>query len=55
MDKILSFLRSRVDKDSDPKEVRRSVDALIRRGHNYGTIRRALDKLAFDTDEFPED
>ena len=54
-DKILSFLRSRLDGDSDQMEVRRTVDALIRRGHNYGTIRRALDKLAFDTDEFPED
>ena len=55
MDKILSFLRSRLEANSEQKEIRRAVDALIRRGHNYGTIRRALDKLAFDTDEFPEE
>lgn len=54
-EKILSFLRSRLDSESDQKEIRRAVDALIRRGHNYGTIRRALDQLSFNTDEFPEE
>jgi len=53
-EKVASFLRSRLDTDSDPKEIRRAVDALIRRGHNYSTVRRVLDKLSFDTDEFPE-
>ena len=54
-EKILSFLRSRLDSESDQKEIRRAVDALIRRGHNYGTIRRALDQLSFDTDDFSEE
>ncbi len=44
--KITAFLKSRLDADSDEKQVRRAVDALIRRGHSYGTIRRALDALS---------
>ena len=53
--KITAFLKSRLDADSDEKQVRRAVDALIRRGHNYGTIRRALDALSFDTEDFQEE
>ena len=54
-EKITAFLKSRLDADSDEKQVRRAVDALIRRGHNYGTIRRALDALSFDTEDFQEE
>ena len=54
-EKITAFLKSRLDADSDEKQVRRDVDALIRRGHNYGTIRRALDALSFDTEDFQEE
>ena len=54
-EKITAFLKSRLDADSDEKQVRRAVDALIRRGHSYGTIRRALDALSFDTEDFPEE
>ena len=55
MDKILSFLRSRLDDQSDQKEVKRAIDALIRRGHSYGTIRRVLNDLSFDTDDYFEE
>lgn len=54
-EKITAFLKSRLDADSDEKQVRRAVDALIRRGHNYGAIRRALDALSFDTEDFLEE
>ena len=54
-EKITAFLKSRLDADSDEKQVRRAVDALIRRGHNYGAIRRALDVLFFDTEDFQEE
>ena len=54
-EKITAFLKSRLDADSDEKQVRRAVDALIRRGHNYGTNRRALDALSFDTEDFQEE
>lgn len=54
-EKITAFLKSRLDADSDEKQVRRAVDALIRRGHSYISVRRALDALSFDTEDFQEE
>lgn len=54
-EKITAFLKSRLDADSDEKQIRRAVDALIRRGHSYVNVRRALDALSFDTEDFPEE
>ena len=54
-EKLTAVLKSRLVADSDEKQVRRAVDALIRRGHSYGTIRRALDALSFDTEDFQEE
>ncbi len=55
MDKILSFLRSRLDEESGDREVKKAIDALLRRGHSYGTIREALKIISLDSDEFMED
>ena len=55
LDKIESFLRSRLDGDSDQREVKKAIDALIRRGHSYSTIRAALNNISLDSDEFMED
>lgn len=52
---ILAFLRSRLKANADDREVRRATDALLRRGHNYGEIRKALEILAVDADDFSED
>ena len=52
---IMEYLKSRLDAQSDPKDVKRAVDALLRKGHSYGAIRRQLDRLDFETEEFPED
>ena len=54
-DKILEFLRAKLSTDADEKAVKRAIDALIRRGHRYGQIRKALEQLHFDAEEFPED
>ena len=54
-EKIESFLRSRLDADSDQKEIKKAIDALIRRGHSYGTIRTVLNGLSFDTDDYYEE
>ena len=54
-DNILEFLREKLSDSQDSREVKRCIDALIRRGHSYGQIRRALDQLSLDADEFPED
>ena len=54
MDKILSFLQSRLADSREEKDIRRAVDALIRRGHSYQLIRRALNALPEPAD-FQED
>ena len=54
-DKIESFLRSRLDESSDDKQIKKAIDALLRRGHSYGTIRRVLNTLSFDSEDFFED
>ena len=54
-EKIKAFLRARLDENSDEKQVRRAIDALLRRGHSYGSIRRVLNGLAFDSEEYLEE
>ena len=54
-EQIEKFLMSRLDGDSDQKQIKKAVDALIRRGHSYGTIRRVLNNLSFDSDDYIED
>ena len=49
-EKIVEFLRSRLDENAEDRDVRRVTDALLRRGHSYQEIRRAMQKLQFDTD-----
>ncbi len=52
---ILAFFRARQVNCDDPRQVKKAVDALLRRGHSYSEIRAALHCLALDADEFPED
>ena len=54
-EKILTFLQSRLGGDYDQKDVRKAVDALLRRGHSYGQIREALRRLQMNEDDFLED
>ena len=51
-DYIERFLRSKVTDPSDPRQVKKAVDALMRRGHSYRRIRQALCDWE---GEFPED
>ena len=53
-DKILEFLRSRLKEGYEERDVRRATDALLRRGHSYQEIRKAMQQLDFDED-FRED
>ena len=48
---IIAFLRARPL--TDPRDRKRAIDALLRRGHSYGDIRRAMSEL--DLEEFPEE
>lgn len=52
---ILNFLRSRLDENAGERDVKRAVDALLRRGHSYQTIREGLNRLALDTDDILEE
>ena len=52
---ILRFLRSKITDPSDEKQVKKAVDALLRRGHNYGHIRAALRRMDVNEDDFPEE
>ena len=54
LERIERFLRSRLDADSDEKQKKKAIDALLRRGHNYGAIRQALNNLSFESEEFED-
>ena len=54
-EKIEAFLLSRLDGDSDEKQKKKAIDALIRRGHSYGAIRSVLNGLSFDTEDYYEE
>lgn len=47
-DQIESFLRSRLGQEAEPREVKRAVDALLRRGHSYSRIREVLNRLSIE-------
>ena len=52
---IMAYLRQKLTDVSDQKQVKKAIDALLRRGHSYSEIRRALRLLAVDADDFVED
>ena len=54
-DAIVTFLRSRLGSSWEERDLRRATDALVRRGHSYGEIRRALQELEVDSDDFREE
>ena len=54
LDKIMDFLESHLGDDATPKDVKRVIDSLIRRGHSYATIRRAMQEMAMDSHDLPE-
>ena len=49
-DEILSFLQAKLGNDWDQKSLRRTIDALLRRGHSYGNIRKALNLFSENVD-----
>ncbi len=55
LEHIEKFLRSRLDEESDERQIKKAIDALLRRGHSYRIIRQALSNVSVDTDEFPEE
>ena len=53
-DRIADFLRSKLKDPDDPKQVKRAIDAALRRGHSYGDVKRALERIGTES-EFEED
>lgn len=51
---IMVFLQSRLRDSNDPAQVRKAIDALLRRGHSYSQIRKGLEQINLDTEDFPE-
>lgn len=54
LEKVFDYLQAKLTADSQEKEIRRVIDALLRRGHSYSSIRKALNQLSFDTEDLPE-
>ena len=51
---IVAFLRSRLGSSWEDRDLRRAMDALVRRGHSYSEIRRGLQMLSVDGDFLEE-
>ena len=54
IDKIMDYLESHLGENPTDKDVKKVIDALIRRGHTYGKIRKAMAEMALDSKDFPE-
>ena len=52
---ILEYLQHNLGNEADQKQLKKVIDALIRRGHSYGVIRRQLDRLNFEVQDPLED
>ena len=52
---IVEFLQARLGREWDDRDLRRAIDALLRRGHSYSQIRQALGALSLDSEDFPEE
>lgn len=53
LDHITDFLRARICDTDDSRQIKRAIEALLRRGHSYGMIQRALRRL--NRDDFSEE
>lgn len=48
--KMMDFLRSRLGDHPEKKDIKRAVDALMRRGHSWSSVRRAMSMVLGDQD-----
>ncbi len=55
LESIVTFLRSKLQESRDRKDIKRATDALLRRGHSYATIRRALRQMDVDSEDYFEE
>ena len=55
MEHIIKFLESKISDPADQKQMKKAIDALLRRGHSSGQVRRALSRMTTDADYFLEE
>lgn len=55
MENILAFLRVRLGEEPDQRQIKKATDALLRRGHSWGDVRRALNEMSVSTDSLLEE
>ena len=48
---IAAFLRTKLRDPDDPKQVKRAIDAALRRGHSYSDVKRALELIGSEFEE----
>ena len=49
-ERIAAFLRTKLRDPDDPKQVKRAIDAALRRGHSYGDVKRALERMGTESE-----
>lgn len=49
-DAIVRLLQQKLRDPEDPKQVKRAIDAALRRGHSYGDVKRALGMIGTESD-----
>lgn len=52
---VIAFLHGRLGQNWQERDLRKAIDALMRRGHSYSVIRRGLEQLSVEMDDFPEE
>lgn len=52
---IIEFLHSRLGSSWEDRDLKRAIDALLRRGHSYSEIQRALRQLQLDLEDLREE
>ena len=52
---IIKTIRTKCPDLTDERQKRRTVESLLRRGHSYGAIRRAMEQIGAEMDEYSED
>ena len=52
---IQKFLNSKITDPADQRQAKKAIDALLRRGHSYGDVRRVLSELTESADYFLEE
>ena len=52
---ILAFLRVRLGEEPDQRQIKKATDALLRRGHSWSDVRRALNEMSVSAESLLEE